>query len=192
MKTPRAILLSAAIAAASASAALANDTVFVDADVVRKAQQSLTKRGIPTAVDGQMGPQTRAALSTMAVLFAYALVQRDLVAIDVMRERGELFRIADGDVRNDYVLRLLNKTESMHALRLSVVSASGPVPVLVAPERLDIEPGEVLNVPVSLVLPSPSIAAPIVDVVFTVCTEADHCNSERSRFFGPSKGGTSR
>jgi peptidoglycan hydrolase-like protein with peptidoglycan-binding domain len=53
----------AAIAAAAASSALAEDSVFVDGNMVRKVQQTLTSRGFATAVDGQMGPQTRAALT---------------------------------------------------------------------------------------------------------------------------------
>ena len=53
----------AAIAAAAASSALAEDSVFVDGNMVSKVQQTLTSRGFATAVDGQMGPQTRAALT---------------------------------------------------------------------------------------------------------------------------------
>lgn len=62
MKLSHSILI-AAIAAACASAALAADSVFVDANTVRKVQQTLTDRGFPAAVDGQMGPQTRAAVT---------------------------------------------------------------------------------------------------------------------------------
>ncbi|HEU4922788.1 MAG TPA: peptidoglycan-binding domain-containing protein [Burkholderiales bacterium] len=53
-------LLIAGVAAASASAVFAADSLFVDGNTVRKVQQTLTNR---IAVDGQMGPQTRAAVT---------------------------------------------------------------------------------------------------------------------------------
>lgn len=62
MKLSHSILI-AAIAAASASTAFAADSLFVDTNTVRKVQLTLTDRGFPAAVDGQMGPQTRAALT---------------------------------------------------------------------------------------------------------------------------------
>lgn len=56
-------LLAAALSAAFAVPSFAADNVYVNADTVRQAQKALHDRGFRTGgIDGQMGPQTQAAL----------------------------------------------------------------------------------------------------------------------------------
>ncbi len=123
------------------------------------------------------------ALLVMCGVFVNVLLNRDLVGIDVLRERGELYRVEAATVRNDYALKLINKAQS--ATRLAIdVQASVPVEVIGATD-IEIEGGEVLNVPISLVLPRDALTVPSVDVRFRICDVAGHCNEEISRFLGP-------
>ena len=46
----------------SVPAALAADAIYVDGNMVKKAQRVLTQRGFKTSADGQMGPRTQAAV----------------------------------------------------------------------------------------------------------------------------------
>ena len=61
-----------------------------------------------------------AALSAMAVAFTIALFGRNLVGIDVIRDRGELFHADRDAIRNDYTLKVINKTQRPQTLVLSV------------------------------------------------------------------------
>ena len=60
---PMCSLLLAAVASAGMAAASAAEGLYVDAQTVRQVQKMLNDRGFRTGgVDGQMGPQTQAAL----------------------------------------------------------------------------------------------------------------------------------
>ncbi len=123
-----------------------------------------------------------AALLLMCGVFAYVLTTRNLVGIDIIRERGELFHVVGAEVRNDYVLKLINKAQRATTLELTVL---GDRPVaLSGPRAVEIDAGEVLNVTVSLTLPR---AANVVsmDVQFEVCDAQRNCDTETTRFLGP-------
>ena len=126
------------------------------------------------------------ALVAMAVAFTVALFDRTLVAIDVLRDRGELYHVDGGTIRNDYTLKLINKTQQAATLRLTAVAAAHPELLLEGSNAVAIEGGEVANVPVSLALPRATPNAQYFDVAFTACDGAGHCDSETNRFFGPS------
>ena len=65
-----------------------------------------------------------AVLGAFIVGFFLAVGMRNLVGIDVLRDRNALYRVlADGTIENVYTVRLLNKDERAHQLRLS---AEGP------------------------------------------------------------------
>ena len=60
-------------------------------------------------------------LLALIVGFGVAVAHRQLVAVDVMRDRNSLYReLDDGRVENVYTVRLVNKDTRAHTLRLSV------------------------------------------------------------------------
>ena len=126
------------------------------------------------------------ALSVMIVAFAIALFARNLVLIDVIRDRGELFHADRDAIRNDYTLKIVNKTQQPQTFALTVsVGAGDPTPRLEGPVSVDAQPGEVLSVPVTLAVAPAALAKSPFDVRFGACDGARHCDSERSDFFGP-------
>ncbi|HTK96505.1 MAG TPA: cytochrome c oxidase accessory protein CcoG [Pseudomonadales bacterium] len=128
------------------------------------------------------------ALSAMVVAFTIALFSRDLVGIDVIRDRGALFQANRDAIRNDYTLKVINKTQQAQTLALSVASASyDPHPRLEGPASIVVDAGDVVTVPVTLAVPPSEIGASPFDVRFEVCDAARHCDAERSEFFGPAR-----
>src|SRR5262249_19202512 len=103
-----------------------------------------------------------AALAAMSIAFMVALVNRNLVGIDVIRDRGELYhveRVAGRHiVRNDYTLKLLNKTQRAQTLTLSVSSAAFDHIDFEGPTEVTVDPGEVPTVPVSLAMDESRLA----------------------------------
>ena len=126
-----------------------------------------------------------AALTTMTALFMVALVNRDLVGIDVIRDRGELFHIDHKHIRNDYTLKIINKTQQPQSFTLTVTADAVDDLTLDGPRTVDVDAGEVLTVPVSLMLDHDELETPYFDIDFHACDAAGHCNTEKSGFFGP-------
>jgi cytochrome c oxidase accessory protein FixG len=127
------------------------------------------------------------ALSAMLVAFAIALVGRDLVGIDVIRDRGELFH-ADRDAsRNDYTLKIINKTQQPQTLVVSVtpLQPNDPQPLLEGPTTIAANAGDVVSIPVTLAVPPSQLVESPFDVRFEVCDGAHRCDTEKSDFFGP-------
>ncbi|TFH88652.1 cytochrome c oxidase accessory protein CcoG [Billgrantia azerbaijanica] len=67
-----------------------------------------------------------AALLVMIGLFAWAVSDRDLVGLDVERERGQLYQMTrDGRISNIYTLTVRNLDREAHDYRLSVSGLPG-------------------------------------------------------------------
>ena len=96
-----------------------------------------------------------AVLGAFIVGFFLAVGMRNLLGIDVLRDRNALYRVlADGTIENVYTVRLLNKDELAHQLRLS---AEGPIGLALDADRdaYTVGGGEVLTIAVRLRMPGP-------------------------------------
>jgi cytochrome c oxidase accessory protein FixG len=132
-------------------------------------------------------------LLAMIVLFAAALLNRALFGIDVLRERGTLYQQVGDSIRNDYALKLINKTQQPQALYLEVSGPSGVDVHLTGARVNPVAAGDVLNLPITLSIAAAQLPAPIITVTFRVCLEARHkCLTQESHFFGPQKQATPR
>jgi len=126
------------------------------------------------------------ALSVMAIAFTIALFARTLVGIDVIRDRGELFHADRDAIRNDYTLKIINKTQQPRTLALTVTAKQEKVQLrLEGPASVVAAAGEVLTVPVTLAVPPHDVEESPFDVRFQVCDAQRHCDAEKSDFFGP-------
>jgi len=127
-----------------------------------------------------------AALTVMGVAFVVALFDRPLLGIDVLRDRGELYHV-DGDaIRNDYTLKLINKTQRAETIQISATASAHPDLRMEGSTSVAVDGGEVANVPVSLALAKATPHAQYFDVEFKACDDLGHCDAETNRFFGPS------
>ena len=90
-----------------------------------------------------------AVLAVMLLVFSSALLTRVPVGLDVMRDRGQLYRTAStGQIENVYRLAVMNMSQDGYWFELRLDGPEGLN--MRAPERIFIDGGERANVPVTL------------------------------------------
>ncbi len=121
--------------------------------------------------------------------FGYALWVRSPLAIDVLRERGELYHhMSDGAVRNDYQLKIMNKSQQPSAYTIALTSPADAR--LLSAARVLVAAGSVENVNLQAARPAPAAAAAAAAAVnvaleVRVCDQAGNCVTEETRFLAP-------
>ena len=128
-----------------------------------------------------------AFLVVMIGLFAWGVVSRPLITLDVERDRGMYRYTSEGEIENSYLLKLTNKNSSQKYLIIEVedplrASTTGPLGVVV-------EAGEKVEVPYSVALPASSLNAGANDIVFQISTLHGEkaLVTETSTFLAPSE-----
>lgn len=125
------------------------------------------------------------ALCLMAA-FVYAVVTLTPVELDLLRERGALYTHTDTGIANDYQLKLINKTQHQATLTLSL---SEPEWLRIGtPERHELAPGEILDLPLTLSAKTPLPAGTTghTKVVVRACMpSAQRCFTEETVFIAP-------
>ena len=127
------------------------------------------------------------ACGVIAAGFLIAVFLRAPLAIDIMRDRGDLYsEAADGSILNNYQLVLMNKTQQPTELRISVKDT--PNIALTSKSSVAVAGGEVVNIPMQLQAPAATKA--MSDVTITVCQPSPgSCVSETTRFIGKLEAG---
>jgi cytochrome c oxidase accessory protein FixG len=125
------------------------------------------------------------ALTLMAAAFFYALFTRNVLEVDVLRERGELYEMRDdGTIANEYRLRLLNKTQS--AITVAVTATSDLPLTLSLTQPVALAAGEIIDLPLLISVPQTALTRPNVAVTVEACAlETQRCDTEVTRFLGP-------
>ena len=91
-----------------------------------------------------------AALALMVGAFAVALALRPLVSLDVTKDRGLYRENSAGQIENIYRLKVINKTQQAHRYAISLVEPGAFL--LQGARELQLAPGEILDVAVSVAL----------------------------------------
>ena len=125
------------------------------------------------------------ALLLMVGAFGWALEARPLVSLDVTRDRTLYRENSDGQIENIYRLKVINKTQQARRYAISLVDP-GPF-VLQGAQPLQLAPGEILNVAVSVALTTAPSADGTVPLRFAVADLDDPRVSvaTRSTFVAP-------
>jgi len=118
---------------------------------------------------------------------AYFISQRIPVDLDVIRDRNMLYTEENsGDIKNLYVLRIMNKDEATHSYQLNVEGIQG---LRWETDRnvIKVESGTVLDLPVSLHVNPSEIKERTTDVHFTLTANEDGSlqTTEKASFIGP-------
>ncbi|MDQ8037788.1 MAG: cytochrome c oxidase accessory protein CcoG [Pedobacter sp.] len=127
-----------------------------------------------------------AVISIMASVFLVALALRVPLEVETIRDRNQLYReTSAGMIENSYLLKIMNKSQKAesYSLRLEAV----PEISMRAPATLDIGPGEMITVPVTLSADPGYLKQSKYDITFAVQSRQDegvHKSSE-SRFLAP-------
>jgi cytochrome c oxidase accessory protein FixG len=125
------------------------------------------------------------ALLIIAAAFGYGLITRKPFEVDVLRERGALYEeLADGRIGNQYQLRLLNKTQ--RSVELIVSTSSTPPTTPSVTGAVALEPGEMLDLPLTLSADGSGSGSANIPVLVRACeARTGRCDTEQTRFLRP-------
>ncbi|OCX94072.1 MAG: cytochrome c oxidase accessory protein CcoG [Pseudomonas sp. CO183] len=126
------------------------------------------------------------ALLAMMSLFSYAVYDRPLVKLDVLKDRV-LYRENElGNIENVYTLKIMNKAQREQTF---VIEASG-LDGLVYEGRSEVraEAGELVTIPVELSIAPEKLPSSTNEIVFSIRSidDASINDDADSRFIGPS------
>ncbi len=155
--------------------------------------KGLIRYDTQNGVDGQakhvLRPRTLVYASLLGLLivgFGVALVQRDIVGVDVMRDRNALFRERpDGLIENVYNVKILNKDSAAHAFRISATGLPG-LQIDYGNEDVSVAPGDVHSVAVQVRVPRSALRGG-ADIQFRIVTQDEHALAAtgKARFLAP-------
>ncbi|WP_337842525.1 cytochrome c oxidase accessory protein CcoG [Rheinheimera sp.] len=116
--------------------------------------------------------------------FAWTLVVRKPVMMDIVRDRGALFRETnEGLIENTYTLKIINKSQTEQTYLLSVSGIDGLN--WIGAQELTVLGGETANLPISLALDPVHANKPVLDIEFVLQDkdESEVSLSQGSKFF---------
>ncbi len=126
------------------------------------------------------------ALVAMMGLFAYAVADRSLVKLDVLKDRVLYRENEQGRVENVYTLKVMNKAQNEQTF---IIEASG-LDGLQYEGRSEIHAagGELITIPVELSIAPEKLPSSTNDIIFHIRSANDSSikDDAESRFIGPS------
>ena len=148
-----------------------------------------TQHGLEGKPKRVLRPRTMVYATLLALLvtgFAVTLSNRDVVGVDVIRDRNALFRErADGRIENVYNVKILNKDREGHEFRITGSGIEG-LEVDYAGPTVWVGPGAVHSVPLRVRIPGDALEGG-ADILFgiEVVDRPDLTASGKARFFAP-------
>ncbi|MDP2244966.1 cytochrome c oxidase accessory protein CcoG [Pseudomonas sp.] len=126
------------------------------------------------------------ALLAMMAVFAWAVANRSLVELDVLKDRVLYRENEEGRIENVYTLKIMNKAQQEIVYLIEADGLDG----LVYEGKREIKAlaGEVLSVPVELSIDPEKLPSSTNEVMFRIrsADDASIQNDAASRFIGPS------
>jgi polyferredoxin len=118
--------------------------------------------------------------------FIVAIAMRSPLAVDILRDRGVLYRVIDAEhVQNVYNFKLMNKGKATQNYKIEV---SGIIGELGYDKTQSVAPGNLGNMAVTLTAKASNLKAAIQTVEFKITTQINGESisvEESSRFFSP-------
>ena len=117
-------------------------------------------------------------------LFLAQIATVDPMGLDILRDRNQLSRMNNsGLIENTYTLKIINKTQQPQHYQLSVSGIENTT--WYGPQNVNVKPGEVLSVPMSLGTSSENLTKTITTIVFEIKNDDEQVIKTESRFFKP-------
>ena len=155
--------------------------------------RGLVRYTTQNAVDGQdtrvLRPRVLVygtVLLGLLVAFAWGVLNRSPLIVDVLRDRNALYRTAaDGGIENAYTLKIINKDARGHRYRVTLEGAD-PVVLVETDRAIEAGPEQVLNLGMTLRAPQGSVQGRRdVRVVVESLDDPSIRYALDARFFGP-------
>jgi cytochrome c oxidase accessory protein FixG len=148
-----------------------------------------TQHGLEGKRKRVLRPRTIVYASLLALLvtgFGVTLSGRNVVGVDVIRDRNALFRErSDGRIENVYNVKILNKDHAAHEFRILGTGLEG-LEVDYAGPTVWVGPGAVQSVPVRIRVPRSSVKGGTDLVVSIEATDRPELTaSGKARFIAP-------
>jgi len=130
------------------------------------------------------------ALSLIIGLFAYTLISRKDIAVDVLRDRNSFFRIVDSKtIENVYKLKIMNKGKSAQQYRITAEGMGTELTVIVDDkfkERV-VQAGDILSLPIKVRAKTSEIKRHIqnIEIKIQVVDDSQTTVTEETKYFGP-------
>ena len=122
-------------------------------------------------------------LISLVLLLSYLLIERTPLRLDVIRDRNQLYSVTtEEQIKNTYLLKVMNLTQQRKHYQISV---SSPIQsTFVGAKKITLLPGEIANLPVSLLIDEDLLKQPKTNIAFKVCeiSNEKQCVITESRF----------
>jgi cytochrome c oxidase accessory protein FixG len=128
-----------------------------------------------------------AILLGIMVLFAWSVMSRTPLGLDVIRDRNQLYRETnEGLIENVYILKILNMDNVAHTYKLKVSGIDGMQLHMDVP-KISVASGGVMELPVRLQAEEGNLAARSTEISFDLVADDDSALAvtEEARFLGP-------
>jgi polyferredoxin len=134
-----------------------------------------TQHGLEGKPKRVMRPRTMVYATLLMALilgFAYTLTHRNVVGVDVIRDRNALYReLPGGMIENVYNVKILNKDRDPHEFVITAAGLPG-IQVDYGDEDVEVGPGNVQSSAVRLRVPRAELQGG-ADITFTIRTKDD-------------------
>ena len=125
-------------------------------------------------------------LIVLSGLFLFSLSQRQIIELDVIRDRNQLYRETAGLIENIYTLKLINKDDLDHRFTLRAEGIEG-LRLLLDKESILVESGTVADLPVRIRASEDNLKGRSTVFYFslTAVTDPELSVKEKASFLGP-------
>ncbi|MAB99004.1 MAG: cytochrome c oxidase accessory protein CcoG [Pseudomonadaceae bacterium] len=120
------------------------DSVMDKMDYARGLIRYTSERALAGGQTRFLRPRLVAYAATLLVMFGafvWGVEQRDLIALDVHKDRGLFRENSQGQIENIYVLKVINKTQQARDYAIALVDS--PDFALNGQQQVSLEPGEI-------------------------------------------------
>jgi len=127
-----------------------------------------------------------AVLAGLVTLFGLMLAGRQMVDLDVLRDRTALYRAAGDEIENPFALKVTNRTEAPLALDVRASGIEG-LRVVSPSDAFRVPPGEVSNRPMTLALPAQALDPGMHEIEISLSNDAtgELLTRAETRFYVP-------
>ena len=127
-----------------------------------------------------------AVLAGLVTLFGLMLTGREMVDLDVLRDRTALYRSAGTEIENPFALKITNRTEDAIALNVRATGIEG-LRVVSPTDAFRVPPGEVSNRPMTLALPARAVGPGMHEIEIELSDQAtgELLTRAETRFYLP-------
>ncbi len=125
-------------------------------------------------------------LTFFSSLFLYSMSQRNLVDLNIIRDRNQLYRETQGLIENIYMLKLINMDEQTHDFTI-MVEGINDLSLLKDKEVITVDSGAVAELPVRVRTAEDNLDGRSTEIYFTMQAKdnAGLTIKQKAKFLGP-------